>query len=222
MIGPSPVTESRVTSHGFKCPATSSVSPSISTRSPASSRAGRRRRRGSRAASSARASGAPRLLALFRKYGIRTTWLRPGPHDRDLSGSVEAVVEAGHEIAHHGWTHRPPATPHARTRKRKSSFAATSRSRKLGAQGPRLPLAVVGPQPAFGRAVAQARLRVRQQHDGRRLHAVLRAAGRRDRAAEARRIRQGQRRSWRCRSTGPPTIRRISSSCAPRPACARA
>ncbi len=54
--------------------------------------------------------GAPRLLALFRKYGIRTSWYVPGHTIETFPAAVEAVVEAGHEIGHHGWTHRPPAS----------------------------------------------------------------------------------------------------------------
>ena len=54
--------------------------------------------------------GAPRLLALFARYGIATSWYVPGHTIETFPASVEAVVAGGHEIAHHGWTHRPPAT----------------------------------------------------------------------------------------------------------------
>jgi peptidoglycan-N-acetylglucosamine deacetylase len=54
--------------------------------------------------------GAPRLLALFEKYGIRTSWYVPGHTIESFPDAVKKVVDAGHEIAHHGWTHRPPAT----------------------------------------------------------------------------------------------------------------
>ena len=53
--------------------------------------------------------GMPRLLALFQKYGIRTTWFIPGHTIETYRRACERVVKAGHEIAHHGWTHRPPA-----------------------------------------------------------------------------------------------------------------
>ena len=55
-------------------------------------------------------SGAPRLIALFKKYGIKTTWFVPGHTIETFPKASEAVLEAGHEIAHHGWTHRPPTT----------------------------------------------------------------------------------------------------------------
>jgi peptidoglycan/xylan/chitin deacetylase (PgdA/CDA1 family) len=54
--------------------------------------------------------GAPRLLALFRKYGIRSSWYVPGHTIETFPDAVKAVVDAGHEIAHHGWTHRSPAS----------------------------------------------------------------------------------------------------------------
>ena len=53
---------------------------------------------------------APRLLSLFRKYGIETSWYVPGHTIETFPDAVKRVVDAGHEIAHHGWTHRPPAS----------------------------------------------------------------------------------------------------------------
>ena len=53
-------------------------------------------------------SGVPRLIALFKKYGIRTTFFTPGHTIETYPAACEAVLAAGHEIAHHGWTHRPP------------------------------------------------------------------------------------------------------------------
>jgi len=55
-------------------------------------------------------AGAPRLLALLKKYGIRSTWFIPGHTIESYPRACEAVLAAGHEIAHHGWTHRPPAS----------------------------------------------------------------------------------------------------------------
>lgn len=54
--------------------------------------------------------GAPRLLALLARYGISSSWYAPGHTIESFPAAVEAVVAAGHEIAHHGWTHRPPAS----------------------------------------------------------------------------------------------------------------
>ena len=54
--------------------------------------------------------GAPRLLALLKKHGIRSTWFIPGHTIETFPQACEKVMAAGHEIAHHGWTHRPPAS----------------------------------------------------------------------------------------------------------------
>jgi len=55
-------------------------------------------------------AGAPRLLALLKKYGIRSTWFIPGHTIETYPQACEAVVAAGHEVGHHGWTHRAPAS----------------------------------------------------------------------------------------------------------------
>ena len=51
-----------------------------------------------------------RLLALFAKYRIKTTWFTPGHTIETYPDCANAVFAAGHEIAHHGWTHVVPAT----------------------------------------------------------------------------------------------------------------
>jgi peptidoglycan/xylan/chitin deacetylase (PgdA/CDA1 family) len=53
--------------------------------------------------------GARRILALLAKYDIRSTWFVPGHTIESFPDRCEEVVAAGHEIAHHGWTHVPPA-----------------------------------------------------------------------------------------------------------------
>ena len=50
----------------------------------------------------------PRILAMLRKYGIRSTFYIPGFTIETYPRECAAIVEAGHEIAHHGWTHVPP------------------------------------------------------------------------------------------------------------------
>jgi peptidoglycan-N-acetylglucosamine deacetylase len=50
-----------------------------------------------------------RVLSLLRKHRIESTWFIPGHTIETYPGSVADVVKAGHEIAHHGWTHRVPA-----------------------------------------------------------------------------------------------------------------
>lgn len=53
--------------------------------------------------------GAPRVLALLEKHGIKSTWFVPGHTIETFPDACEKVIRAGHEIAHHGWTHRSPA-----------------------------------------------------------------------------------------------------------------
>jgi len=53
--------------------------------------------------------GAQRLLQLMARRGIASTWFIPGHTIESYPDACAAVHAAGHEIAHHGWTHRPPA-----------------------------------------------------------------------------------------------------------------
>jgi len=55
----------------------------------------------------ARASS--RILALLQSRRIRSTWFTPGFTIETYPRECEAVVKAGHEIAHHSWAHIPPA-----------------------------------------------------------------------------------------------------------------
>jgi len=50
-----------------------------------------------------------RILRLLRDRGLPSTWFVPGFTIESHPAACEAVVAAGHEIAHHGWTHLPPA-----------------------------------------------------------------------------------------------------------------
>jgi peptidoglycan-N-acetylglucosamine deacetylase len=50
--------------------------------------------------------GAPRLLDLFARQGIKTTWFTTGETARLYPQAVRAVVDAGHELACHGVTHQ--------------------------------------------------------------------------------------------------------------------
>ena len=54
--------------------------------------------------------GAQRLLALLSQHGIRSTWCVPGVIIDTHRDACERVVAAGHEIAHHGYSHVPPAS----------------------------------------------------------------------------------------------------------------
>ncbi len=53
--------------------------------------------------------GVQRILALLKKYRIRTSWYIPGHTLETYPDQCRAVFDGGHEIGHHGWTHVPPA-----------------------------------------------------------------------------------------------------------------
>jgi peptidoglycan-N-acetylglucosamine deacetylase len=53
--------------------------------------------------------GARRVLDLLRCHRIRATWFVPGFTIESHPRACEQVVEEGHEIAHHSWSHVPPA-----------------------------------------------------------------------------------------------------------------
>ncbi len=52
--------------------------------------------------------GTPRLLDLFERYGMRTTWFIPGHSIETFPEEVERIVAAGHEIGSHGYSHENP------------------------------------------------------------------------------------------------------------------
>ena len=52
--------------------------------------------------------GAPRLLNLFGRLGIKTTWFIPGHSIETFPAQMQAVADAGHEIGIHGYTHENP------------------------------------------------------------------------------------------------------------------
>jgi peptidoglycan/xylan/chitin deacetylase (PgdA/CDA1 family) len=50
----------------------------------------------------------PRIIALLQKYGVTATFFVPGFTLETYPAQCESILAAGHEIAHHGWTHLPP------------------------------------------------------------------------------------------------------------------
>ena len=52
--------------------------------------------------------GTPRLLKLFDKYGLKTSWFVPGHSIETFPEQIAMVVEAGHEIGAHGYSHANP------------------------------------------------------------------------------------------------------------------
>jgi peptidoglycan-N-acetylglucosamine deacetylase len=52
--------------------------------------------------------GSPRLLKLFDRLDIRTTWFIPGHSVETFPDQMKAVADAGHEIGVHGYSHENP------------------------------------------------------------------------------------------------------------------
>lgn len=52
--------------------------------------------------------GTLRLLRLFEKYELRTSWFIPGHSIETFPDQVKAVADAGHEIGAHGYLHENP------------------------------------------------------------------------------------------------------------------
>ena len=52
--------------------------------------------------------GTPRLLNLFAKNNLKTTWFIPGHSIETFPEQTQQVVDAGHEIGLHGYSHENP------------------------------------------------------------------------------------------------------------------
>ena len=78
--------------------------------------------------------GTPRMLNLFERNGIKATWFIPGHSIETFPKQIEEVVEAGHEIGMHGYTHENPI---AMTPEQEEAVLAMHRSHRarLGPAG---------------------------------------------------------------------------------------
>jgi len=52
----------------------------------------------------------PRILDLLREYDTRATFFVPGHTAESFPRAVDAILEAGHEVAHHSYGHEDPST----------------------------------------------------------------------------------------------------------------
>jgi peptidoglycan/xylan/chitin deacetylase (PgdA/CDA1 family) len=50
----------------------------------------------------------PRILRMFKEYGLRQTFFYPAWCMENYPNLVEAILKDGHEIAHHSWLHERP------------------------------------------------------------------------------------------------------------------
>ncbi|GAA9894184.1 polysaccharide deacetylase [Helicobacter pylori] len=52
--------------------------------------------------------GIPRLLKLFKKYHLPATWFAPGHSIETFPKQMKMIVDAGHEVGAHGYSHENP------------------------------------------------------------------------------------------------------------------
>ena len=122
--------------------------------------------------------GTRRLLKMFDKYDMKTTWFIPGHSIETFPEETKMVVDAGHEVGMHGYSHENPI---AMTPEQEEAVLVKCIDLIEQVSRPppdRLRRALVGVLERHQRAPAQARDQVRPQPDAPRLRPVLRAGRR--------------------------------------------
>ena len=67
----------------------------------------------------------PRILETLRRYGIQSTFFIPGHTIESVPDEVAAILQDGHEVAHHSYAHVDPSeqTPDEERRDMERAFA---------------------------------------------------------------------------------------------------
>lgn len=76
--------------------------------------------------------GVPRLLELYERYDVKTTWFTPGHTVDTFPDACEAVADKGHEFGHHGYFHENPTLIDAGTEAELVERAFDTFDRRLG------------------------------------------------------------------------------------------
>ena len=76
--------------------------------------------------------GVPRLLELYKRFDVKTTWFTPGHTVDTFPGESELIAEAGHEFGHHGYFHENPTLIDAGTEEELVDRAFDTFERRLG------------------------------------------------------------------------------------------
>ena len=105
--------------------------------------------------------GTPRLLTLFERFGIKTTWFIPGHSIQTFPEQMKAIVEAGHEIGIHGYSHENPIAMTPEQEEAVLDYSPRSGHRPGGQTPDGLRGAVVGVQSRHRQSVAQQRHHLR-------------------------------------------------------------
>ena len=77
-------------------------------------------------------TGVPRLLGMLADLEIRASFFIPGYSAERHPATVAAIVEAGHEIGHHGYLHRPPGLIDAETERSELELGLAALERIAG------------------------------------------------------------------------------------------
>ncbi|MEO8424338.1 MAG: polysaccharide deacetylase [Actinomycetota bacterium] len=77
-------------------------------------------------------TGVPRLLEMLGDLAIRASFFIPGFSAERHPATVAAIAEAGHEICHHGYLHRPPGLIDAATERSELELGLAALERIAG------------------------------------------------------------------------------------------
>jgi len=80
--------------------------------------------------------GMPRLVALLKRYNIKSTWFVPGHTAETFPDAALEIHRAGHEIGNHGWTHQSPLGM-SRDQERDELLRANETPKRLTGKYPR-------------------------------------------------------------------------------------
>ena len=122
--------------------------------------------------------GSRRLLKLFDKYDLKTTWFIPGHSIETFPEETKLIVDAGHEIGMHGYSHENPISMTPEQEEDSAHQVHRPHRGRLRPPPDRLRRTLVGVLERDQRAPAQARDQVRPQPDAQGLPPLLRAGRR--------------------------------------------
>ena len=108
----------------------------------------------------------PLILELLERHGITATFFVPARVAERHAERVRQIVDAGHELAHHGYTHTSPTTLSA-AEEEEELTKGLGILRSFGTEVVRLPVAVVGFQRRDRDTPREARVHLLLQLHGR-------------------------------------------------------
>jgi hypothetical protein len=123
--------------------------------------------------------GVPRILRLPDDYGITGTFFVPGHTADAFPRCVELIAAGGHEIAHHGYCHEPPARLSA-SEEEAALIKGIEALRRITGERPNGYRSAVGAERPNVAAPGAGGLPLRQQPDGTGLRAVSPQSRRQD------------------------------------------